>query len=150
MVGHNKEDRFKMPNKFSPIPTAESWQLSNAPILSMAAHKASLDLFTEVGMKKLRKKSILLTSYMEFIIENINENSSSSLEIITPKNINERGCQLSIIAHGYGKELFEELSEKNIVVDWREPNVIRVAPVPFYNSFQDVLAFGQVLKNYIK
>ena len=148
--GHNKEDRFKMPDKFSPIPTAESWQLSNAPILSMAAHKASLDLFTEVGMKKLRKKSILLTSFMEFIIENINGNSSSSLEIITPKNINDRGCQLSIIAHGHGKDLFEELSEKNIVVDWREPNVIRVAPVPFYNSFMDVLTFGRVLKNYMK
>ena len=148
--GHNKEDRFKMPDKFSPIPTAESWQLSNAPVLSMAAHKASLDLFTEVGMEKLREKSILLTNFMEFIIENINKSSSSNLEIITPKNINDRGCQLSIIAHGHGKELFEELSKNNIVVDWREPNVIRVAPVPFYNSFQDILAFGEVLKNYMK
>ena len=147
--GHNKEDRFKMPDKFSPIPTAESWQLSNAPVLSMAAHKASLDLFTEVGMEKLREKSILLTNFMEFVIENINKSSSSNLEIITPKNINDRGCQLSIIAHGHGKELFEELSKNNIVVDWREPNVIRVAPVPFYNSFQDILAFGEVLKNYI-
>ena len=87
---------------------------------------------------------------MEFIIENINKSSSSNLEIITPKNINDRGCQLSIIAHGHGKELFEELSKNNIVVDWREPNVIRVAPVPFYNSFQDILAFGEVLKNYMK
>ena len=85
---------------------------------------------------------------MEFIIENINESSSSNLEIITPKNINDRGCQLSIIAHGHGKELFKELSKNNIVVDWREPNVIRVAPVLFYNSFQDILAFGQVLKLY--
>lgn len=116
----------------------------------MAAHKASLDLFTEVGMEKLREKSILLTNFMEFIIENINKSSSSNLEIITPKNINDRGCQLSIIAHGHGKELFEELSKNNIVVDWREPNVIRVAPVPFYNSFQDILAFGEVLKNYMK
>ena len=87
---------------------------------------------------------------MEFIIGIINENSTSSLEIITPKNKNERGCQLSIIAHGHGRDLFEELSKNNVVVDWREPNVIRVAPVPFYNSFQDVLAFGEVLKNYVK
>jgi len=148
--GHNKKDRFQMPDQFNPIPTAESWQLSNAPVLSMAVHKASLDLFTEVGMKKLRKKSILLTNFMEFIIENINENSSSSLEIITPKNINHRGCQLSIIAHGFGKDLFEELSKNHIVVDWREPNVIRAAPVPFYNNFEEIFRFGEILKNYIK
>ena len=148
--GHNKKDRFQMPDQFNPIPTAESWQLSNAPVLSMAVHKASLDLFTEVGMKKLRKKSILLTNFMEFIIENINENSSSSLEIITPKNINYRGCQLSIIAHGFGKDLFEELSKNHIVVDWREPNVIRAAPVPFYNNFEEIFRFGEILKNYIK
>ena len=147
--GHNKENRFQMPDKFDPIPSAESWQLSNAPILAMAAHKASLDLFTEVGMKKLRNKSILLTQYMEFVIHYINENYKSKLEIITPKNINERGCQLSIIAHGFGKELFEKLSENHIVVDWREPNVIRAAPVPFYNSFEDVFKFGEVLKNIL-
>ena len=138
-----------MPDKFDPIPSAESWQLSNAPILAMAAHKASLDLFTEVGMIKLRNKSILLTQYMEFVIHYINENYKSKLEIITPKNINERGCQLSIIAHGFGKELFEKLSENHIVVDWREPNVIRAAPVPFYNSFEDVFKFGEVLKNIL-
>ena len=138
-----------MPDKFDPIPSAESWQLSNAPILAMAAHKASLDLFTEVGMKKLRYKSILLTQYMEFLIHYINENYKSKLEIITPKNINERGCQLSIIAHGFGKELFEKLSENHIIVDWREPNVIRAAPVPFYNSFEDVFKFGEVLKNIL-
>jgi kynureninase len=115
----------------------------------MAAHKASLDLFTEVGMKKLRNKSILLTQYMEFLIHYINENYNSKLEIITPKNINERGCQLSIIAHGFGKELFEKLSENHIIVDWREPNVIRAAPVPFYNSFEDVFKFGEVLKNIL-
>ena len=95
--GHNKKDRFQMPDQFNPIPTAESWQLSNAPVLSMAVHKASLDLFTEVGMKKLRKKSILLTNFMEFIIENINENSSSSLEIITPKNIIIEGVNFQFL-----------------------------------------------------
>lgn len=148
--GHNKEDRFQMPDKFSPIPTAESWQLSNAPVLSMAAHKASLDLFEEVGMEKLREKSILLTNYLEFIINYINDNKKSFLEIITPKNPKERGCQLSIIAHGYGRDLFEELSRNHVVVDWREPNVIRVAPVPFYNSFEDVFELGRILNNYVK
>ena len=148
--GHNKEDRFQMPDKFSPIPTAESWQLSNAPVLSMAAHKASLDLFEEVGMEKLREKSILLTNYLEFIINYINDNKKSFLEIITPKNPKERGCQLSIIAHGYGRDLFEELSSNHVVVDWREPNVIRVAPVPFYNSFEDVFELGRILNNYVK
>ena len=148
--GHNKEDRFQMPDKFSPIPTAESWQLSNAPVLSMAAHKASLDLFEEVGMEKLREKSILLTNYLEFIINYINDNKKSFLEIITPKNPKERGCQLSIIAHGYGRDLFEELSRNHVVVDWREPNVIRVAPVPFYNSFEDVFKLGRILNNYVK
>jgi len=148
--GHNKEDRFQMPDKFSPIPTAESWQLSNAPVLSMAAHKASLDLFEEVGMEKLREKSILLTNYLEFIVNYINDNKKSFLEIITPKNTKERGCQLSIIAHGYGRDLFEELSRNHVVVDWREPNVIRVAPVPFYNSFEDVFKLGRILNNYVK
>ena len=147
--GHNKEDRFKMPDKFSPIPTAESWQLSNAPVLAMAAHKASVDLFNEVGMEKLREKSISLTGYLEFIVHLINKKKESFLEIITPNNFEERGCQLSIIAHGNGKELFDELSKNHIVVDWREPNVIRVAPVPFYNSFQDVYEFGRVLNNYL-
>ena len=139
-----------MPDKFSPIPTAESWQLSNAPVLAMAVHKASVDLFNEVGMEKLRNKSISLTNYLEFIINQINETKESYLEIITPSNSNERGCQLSIIAHGNGKELFKELSKNHIVVDWREPNVIRVAPVPFYNSFLDVYEFGRVLNNYLK
>ena len=138
-----------MPDKFSPIPTAESWQLSNAPVLAMAAHKASVDLFNEVGMEKLREKSILLTGYLEFIVHLINEKKESFLEIITPNNFEERGCQLSIIAHGNGKELFDELSKNHIVVDWRERNVIRVAPVPFYNSFQDVYEFGRVLNNYL-
>lgn len=148
--GHNKEDRFKMPDKFSPIPTAESWQLSNAPILSMAAHKASLDLFSEVGIHRLRNKSILLTQYLEFIINYINKNYNTNLEIITPKIIDERGCQLSIIAHGFGKDLFDEFSKNHIVVDWREPNVIRAAPVPFYNNFEEIFRFGEILKNYVK
>ncbi len=137
--GYNKERRFKMEKGFEPIPTAEAWQVSNAPVLSMAAHKASLDIFSEVGMNKLISKSEKLTAYLDFIIREIN----SGLEIITPK---ERGCQLSIIAHGRGRELFKKLTVQGVIADWREPNVIRVAPVPLYNSFEDVFRFGEILK----
>ena len=145
--GHDKNDRFLMPDKFNPIPTAEAWQLSNAPVLSMAAHLASLDIFDEVGMDALREKSIQLTNYQEFIINNINErNSHINLEIITPKDTSKRGCQLSIVAHGQGKSLFEKLSANGVVADWREPNVIRIAPVPLYNSFEDAFDFGKIIE----
>ena len=145
--GHDKSDRFEMPDKFKPIPTAESWQLSNAPVISMAAHLASLDIFDEIGMKALREKSEKLTAFQEFIINDVNNKTGGNLEVITPKNPKDRGCQLSIVAHGYGKKLFDEISEKGVVADWREPNVIRIAPVPLYNNFEDAYRFGQILKD---
>ena len=144
--GHNKDDRFKMPDKFSPIPTAESWQLSNAPVISMAAHLASLEIFEKAGMDRLRHKSISLTNYLEFIVNEISKQNNNCLEIITPKDSNYRGCQLSIVAHGSNKILFDQLSENGVVADWREPNVIRIAPVPLYNSYEDVYRFGEILK----
>jgi kynureninase len=144
--GHNKDDRFKMPDQFSPIPTAESWQLSNAPVISMAVHLASLEIFDQVGMVKLREKSIQLTNFLEFVINEINKKHKNCLEIITPKEITQRGCQLSIVAHGSNKVLFNKLSKSGVVADWREPNVIRVAPVPLYNSFEDVCRFGEILQ----
>ena len=144
--GHNKDDRFKMPDKFSPIPTAESWQLSNAPVISMAAHLASLEIFEKAGMDRLRYKSISLTNYLEFIVNEISKQNNNCLEIITPKDSNYRGCQLSIVAHGSNKILFDQLSENGVVADWREPNVIRIAPVPLYNSYEDVYRFGEILK----
>jgi len=145
--GHNKELRFKMEKGFDPIPTAESWQLSNAPILSMAAHKAAIDMFDEVGMDALCEKRDKLTGYLEFIIDSINEEKGGNvLEIITPRDKKHRGAQLSIIAHGKGKELFNRLMENGVIVDWREPNVIRIAPVPFYNSFEDIYRLGEILK----
>jgi kynureninase len=146
--GHNKETRFLMQKGFDPIETAESWQLSNAPILSMAAHRASIELFNEVGMEQLCQKRDQLTAYLEAIVNDINNTFSAAsppLEIITPQNKNQRGAQLSIIAHGKGKELFKELLSKGVISDWREPNVIRVAPVPLYNSYTDVYKFGQLL-----
>ena len=151
--GHDKDSRFKMEKGFVPMPTAEAWQMSNAPVLSMAAHKASVDIFNEVGMDALVAKAEKLTGYLEFIVDEINKTQESSiknqdgfLEIITPRDKKQRGCQLSIVAHGRGKELFNKLTEGGIISDWREPNVIRCAPVPLYNSFEDVFRFGEILK----
>lgn len=144
--GHDKESRFLMENGFKPMKSAESWQMSNAPVLSMAAHKASIDIFDEVGMTSLLQKQRLLSGFLEFIIEDINEKYGEViLENITPREWDKRGCQISIIAHNYGKPMFDKLTEEGVIVDWREPNVIRMAPVPLYNSFEDVYRFGEVL-----
>jgi kynureninase len=145
--GHDKETRFKMDKEFKPIETVERWQMSNAPILSMAAYKSSLDMFDEVGMDKLNEKSKELTAYLEFIVDEINKEKNNCLEIITPKA--NRGCQISIVAHGKGKALYNSLIENGVIPDWREPNVIRCAPVPMYNSFEDVFRFGEILKSLL-
>ena len=145
--GHNKDTRFKMDREFHPIPTAEGWQLSNAPVLSMSAHKASLDVFSEAGFHNLVAKGKMLSGYLLFILNEINKNSSKKLiEIITPLNESERGCQVSMLMLKDGKKLFDTLIQNGIIADWREPNVIRVAPVPLYNSFEDVFNFGMILE----
>jgi len=144
--GHDKATRFNMNKGFKAIPGAQGWQLSNAPVFSMAACKASLDIFDEVGMQALCAKSKLLTGYLEFIIQEINKKYNNCLEIITPQDPAQRGCQLSVIAHGYGKKLCDQLADNGVIVDWREPNIIRVAPVPLYNTYEDVYRFGQVLE----
>ena len=144
--GHNKERRFLMEPGFDPMPTAEAWQLSNAPILGMAAHLASLTIFDEVGMAALCAKRDALTGYLEFIIHDIARRKSCQLEIITPTEKTRRGAQLSILLHGYGKELFNKLTQEGVIADWREPNVIRMAPAPLYNSFTDIYEFGQILE----
>jgi kynureninase len=151
--GYDKKTRFIMDKKFLPMQTAEGWQVSNAPILSMAAHKASVDIFIEAGgMVPLRKKSLNLTGYLEFIINGINEKLNAEkfrLEIITPTNPSERGCQLSVIAHGIGKDFYNALTKSGVFCDWRSPNVIRLAPVPLYNTFEDVWRFGQVVEKIL-
>jgi kynureninase len=148
--GHDKSTRFLMQKGFQPIPTAEGWQMSNAPVVSMAIHKASLDIFNQTDMISLREKSELLTDYMEYIIQDVSKESTTiSFEIITPKEKNRRGCQLSLLTHGAGKSLFDKLTSLGVIADWREPNVIRVAPVPLYNSFEDIFNFGQALKQAI-
>jgi len=138
--GHNKEDRFKMPDSFNPIQSAEGWQLSNPPILSLAAIRASLSIFDEVGMDKLVAKSKVLTNFLLFLLDSI---ETDRIEIITPE---ERGCQLSIRVKNGNKILFDAITEKGVVADWREPDVIRVAPIPLYNSYQDVFNFYSILK----
>lgn len=144
--GTDKETRFKMEKDFNPIPTAEGWQLSNSPIISMAAHKASLDIFEEAGMENLLKKSKRLTGYLFFILNEINTDKKI-FEIITPLNEEERGCQVSVLFLKKGKEIFDALKKHGVLSDWREPDVIRFSPVPLYNSFEDVYQFGQILKH---
>ncbi|RMF27514.1 MAG: kynureninase [Bacteroidetes bacterium] len=143
--GHDEESRFLMRPGFRPMRGAAGWQLSNAQIFGFAAHKASLDLFDEVGMEALREKSLRLTGYLEYLLRRI-DRRNPSFEIITPSNPEERGCQLSLLTHRHGKALFEYLSARGVVCDWREPNVIRVAPVPFYNRFEDCRQFAELLE----
>lgn len=144
--GHDKVDRFKMEAQFKPIPTVEGWQISNAPVLSMAVHRASLDIFDEAGMERLRAKSEKLTAFLERVVNDAAEQAGVRLEVITPSDPAQRGCQLSIISHDRGKALFDALTSRGVVADWREPGVMRVAPVPLYNSFEDVRRFGEILK----
>ena len=144
--GHNKTTRFNMRHDFDPIPGAEGWQLSNPPILSMAAIRASLDLFHQASMTRLRAKSIILTGYLEYLIDDL---SSDKIRVITPRNPLERGCQLSLQIKDSNKFLHDALTERGVVCDWREPDVIRVAPTPMYNSFEDVFQFVKHLKEIV-
>ena len=148
--GHNKERRFKMEPDFDPVHGADGWQISNLPILSLAPYLASVEMFAEVGMDKLIAKRILITSYLEFVLHEIDkELEGADFEILTPSNQEERGCQLSVYLHGQGRELFDKLMKNGVITDWREPNVIRLAPAPFYCSFEDMYEFGQILKQSI-
>jgi len=141
--GYEKESRFKMGKGFKAIPTAEGWQLSNAPILSMAAHKAALDIVEEAGMARLSAKAKMLSNYLLFVIDAVNANQN--IEVITPRNEAEKGCQVSMLMKQNGKQIFDELTKQGVIADWREPNVIRIAPVPLYNSFEDVWEFGDII-----
>lgn len=149
--GHNKEHRFKMEKEFNPIPTAEGWQLSNAPVLSMAAHKASLEVFKEARFVDLIEKSKLLTGYLFYILKDINHQFAEPvMNVITPETPGEYGCQVSIVMQKDGKRVFDQLIKESVIADWREPDVIRVAPVPLYNSFEDVYRFGTIILNTLK
>ncbi len=141
--GTTKETRFLMKPEFEPIGTADAWQLSNPPVLALAPYLASLELFEEVGMPAIFAKRDTIVAYLEFILKEIDKQVESRFEIITPK---ARGCQLSVFLHGEGRSLFEYLMKAGVIVDWREPNVIRLAPAPLYCSFEDMYRFGQILK----
>jgi len=147
--GNDKETRFKMEPEFVPMQSAEAWQMSNAPVFNMAIYLASLEIFQEATMPRLWKKSRPLTDYLEFVIQEVAKETGADLEIITPKQQHRRGCQISVVAHGYGKALFDKITEAGVIADWREPNVIRMAPVPLYNSYEDVYRFGAILTSAI-
>ncbi len=147
--GHDKKERFKMEPTFKPMPTAEAWQVSNAPVFSMAVHRVALEQFDRAGMERLREKSEQLTGYLAFLIDAVAKETNTNLEVITPSDPAERGCQLSVFAHGKGRDLFDALTKRGVIADWREPNVIRMAPVPMYNSFEDVYRFGVILKELL-
>ncbi|WP_027067935.1 kynureninase [Maribacter sp. Hel_I_7] len=141
--GTKKETRFLMKPEFEPMENADAWQISNVPILSVAPYLASLTMFEEVGMAKLIAKRNQIVAYLEYILHEIDKEVDSSFEIITPE---DRGCQLSVFLHGQGKSLFNYLMENGVITDWREPNVIRLAPAPFYSTYEDMYRFGQILK----
>ncbi|MEJ7626150.1 MAG: kynureninase [Ferruginibacter sp.] len=147
--GHDKTSRFKMEKEFKPISSAEGWQLSNAPVLSMAAHKASLEIFKEAGMQNLIHKGQQLSDYLLYLLTDINEKSDEKfMEIISPLTEKEKGCQVSLLMLHDGKRIFEALKKHGIIADWREPDVMRIAPVPLYNTFKDVYTFGEMLRKF--
>lgn len=147
--GHSESERFQMKKGFKPMAGADGWQLSNVPILASAAHLASLQVFDSTSMAQLRKKSLLLTGYLHFLLNEI-DNSERLFEIITPTNPDMRGCQLSILMRKNGKKVFSGLMKRGIYTDWREPDVIRAAPVPLYNSFSDVYIFASTFASLLK
>ena len=140
--GQDKSRRFLMEDEFHPSPTVESWQMSNAPILSFAPMIASMELFSEAGIENLRAKAIHLTCYLEFLINNLNH---PAITIITPEDPQKRGCQLSIRIKDGNKSIYHKIRESGVILDWREPNIIRAAPTPLYNSYRDVFEFVQRL-----
>jgi kynureninase len=131
---------------FVPAEGARGWQLSNVPVFGMAVHKSALDIHAEVGMKKLRKKSLKLTGYLEFLLDDLN---SKDVRIITPRNPEQRGCQISLLVDNEAKKLHQALSDEGVITDYREPNVIRLAPIPLYNSFEDVWTFVDILRQHL-
>lgn len=146
--GHREADRFQMKKGFVPMSGADGWQISNVPVLSSAPLLASMNIFQAAGMQAIRKKSIQLTSFLEFLLQYIPGNESY-FDIITPHEPRKRGCQLSLLMKKRGAEIYRRLTDAGVVGDWREPNVIRVAPAPLYNSYEDVYTFYTILHKII-
>ena len=144
--GHDEKTRFQMGPDFHPIAGAEGWQLSNPPILALAPLRASLDIFSEAGIERLRQKSVSLTGYLEFLLE---QQASPKFSIITPREPHCRGAQLSIRIPQNGRSICDRLTSQGVIGDWREPDTFRVAPVPLYNSFHDVYRFAQSFEDVL-
>lgn len=146
--GHKEDERFEMKKGFIPMPGAQGWQNSNAPVFNMAAHWASLDLFEEVGYENVWAKSIALREWMDFLLD-ANKDQLQGINLITPREMHRRGCQFSFLTSDSddkkGKDVYDRLTEAGVICDWREPNVIRIAPVPLYNTFSDVFQFVNLL-----
>jgi kynureninase len=148
--GNDPSNRFTMPEKFEPVKSADAWQLSNAPVLSMAALRASMEIFDRAGMESLVAKSKILTSYLSYIINEVNISckGANHINVITPET--DKGCQLSLVIEKNGKAIHDYLTSQGIISDWRHPDVIRVAPVPLYNNFEDVFSFGKHLMKAVQ
>ncbi|HSU26935.1 MAG TPA: kynureninase [Chitinophagaceae bacterium] len=149
--GYIKDTRFRMEKGFDPIPTAEGWQLSNAPVLSLAAHMAALDVFDKAGLENVFKKRTLLTGYLIYVLDEVRKiTGKNGPEVITPREETGRGSQVSFIIKEKGRDVYDKLIANGVTCGWREPEVIRVAPVPLYNSFEEVWQFGDLLRSILQ
>lgn len=146
--GYEKSSRFLMQKGFKPNLTAEGWQLSTPSPILYASQKAALEIFAEAGMDQIFKKGQQLSNYLFQVLDEINKEAGGIIQIITPNK--EKGCQISMLVPKKGKRVFEYITQKGFFVDWREPNVIRLAPVPLYNTFEEVWQFGEIVKEAFK
>lgn len=147
--GYDKTTRFKMEKGFKPIASAEGWQLSTPSLLLYASHKAALEIFEDAGWENLQAKRNLLNNYLWFILNEVDRSSKNAIEFITPRKEEGRGCQVSMLMNERGRDIFDGLTKQGVMADWREPNVIRIAPVPIYNSFEEVWKFGKIVKSIL-
>ncbi|MGZ5135715.1 MAG: kynureninase, partial [Flavitalea sp.] len=148
--GYNKDTRFEMEKGFEPVPSAEGWQLSTPSLILFACHKAALDIFEEAPLDQLFHKGQRLSNYVLYLLNEINDKSKEKIiQILTPQNEFEKGSQVSMLMHKNGKQIFDELSRQGVFADWREPDTIRIAPVPLYNRFEEVWQFGEIIRGLV-
>lgn len=149
--GSDKTTRFLMQKGFDPFPSAEGWQLSTPSPVLYACHKTALEIFEEAGWQKLQVKARLMNNYLWFLLQELNSVTAQKIiEFITPVNESEKGCQVSMLMLHHGRRIFDELTKAGVIIDWREPNVIRLAPVPLYNSFEEIWQFTNILRTILQ